>query len=379
MNMDINNEIPFPVDVFGQADNASHPVAQFQREVMEVEGAPAEFVVPALLAALSAAGGRGLEVQSFKGKYSRPNLYIATEGESGVGKSAVGKRVFGPLFDYDHESRQRFREKMMPSLTAKIRMLEAKLKKAEKSDGFSEHVFSSMVQEKIALEGQMVGARYFAEDCTQEALEQIISQQEGVVSLISTDARKVVKNLMGRHRNGSVEDDIFIKAWSGDTFSVDRITRGSIPPVREPCLSMYLALQPDLFQQLAKPELIESGFFPRLLPGRSCEGFIVQNSTRNYDQAVVSRYTNHIRSAFAVYRSTKRPMQFAMSHEARSVMDALFIEATNLAAGAPPLHRSTVAGPNKPAELPCAFRSASSGSKRTRSLWMDTAPTRQLS
>lgn len=340
--MDNNNEIPFPLDVFGHADEASHPVAQFQREVMEVEGAPAEFVVPALLAALSSAGGRGLEVQSFKGKYSRPNLYIATEGESGVGKSAVGKRVFGPLFDLDHESRQRFKEKLMPSLTAKIRMLEGKLKRAEKSDSFSEHEFSSLVQEKIDLEGQMAGSRYLAEDCTQEALEQIISQQNGVMSLISTDARKVVKNLMGRHRSGSVEDDIFIKSWSGDTFSVDRITRGSIPPVREPCLSMYLALQPDLFRQLAKPELIESGFFPRLLPGNSCDEFIVQNSTRDYDQAVTSRYTNLIRSAFVVYRTNERPMQFAMSPEARVVMDSFFHEASNLALVDPtlaPLYR----------------------------------------
>ena len=228
--MDINNEIPFPFDVFGQADNPHHPVAQFQREVMEVEGAPAEFVVPALLAALSAAGGRGLELQSFKGKYSRPNLYIATEGESGVGKSAVGKRVFGPLFEYDGECRQRYRDTVFPSLTAEIRMLEGKLKRAEKMESLSKHEFSRLVQEKITLERKLCGPRYLVEDCTQEALEQIISQQDGVVSLISTEARKVMKNLLGRHRNGSIEDDVFIKAWSGDTYSVDRITRGSIPP-----------------------------------------------------------------------------------------------------------------------------------------------------
>jgi len=337
MSMDINSEIPFPVDVFGKADNPSHPVAQFQREVMEVEGAPAEFVVPALLAALSAGGGRGLEVQSFKGKHSRPNLYIATEGESGVGKSAVGKRVFGPLFDHDCECRQRYRETVLPSLTAEIRMLEGKLKRAEKMDSLSKHEFSRLVQEKSVLEGKVVGPRYLVEDCTQEALEQIISQQDGVVSLISTDARKVVKNLLGRHRNGSVEDDVFIKGWSGDTYSVDRITRGSIPPVREACLSLYVAVQPDLFRQLAKPELVESGFFPRLLPGSSCDGFAAGISTREYDQGVVSRYAEHVRGAVDFYRRTQRPFQFGMSPGARSVMDTFFVEAANLAAGDPTL------------------------------------------
>lgn len=335
--METNQEIPFPTDVFGQADNPAHPVAQFQREVVEVEGAPPEFVVPALLAALSAAGGRGLEVESFKGKRSRSNLYIATEGESGVGKSAVGKRVFGPLFDHDCECRQRYRETVLPSLTAEIRMLEGKLKRAEKMDNLIKHEFSRLVQEKIALEGKLVGPRSLVDDCTQEALEQIISQQDGVVSLISTDARKVVKNLLGRHRNGSVEDDIFIKGWSGDTYSVDRITRGSIPPVREACLSMYVAVQPDLFRHLAKPALIESGFFPRLLPGRSCDGFKIDISTREYNQTVVSRYSEHIRGAFNFYRGVQRPLQFAMSPEARSVMDSFFVEAANLAAGDPTL------------------------------------------
>jgi len=337
MNMDINSEIQFPGDVFGQADNPHHPVGQFQREVTEVEGAPAEFVVPALLAALSAAGGRGLEVQSFRGKYSRPNLYIVTEGESGIGKSAVGQRMFEPLWDYDLESRQRFSETTEPTLIAKVRLLEGKLKRAEKSDVFSESEFSKMVQEKIRLEGKMLGPRYLADDCTQEALEQLISQQDGVLSIISTDARRVIKNLLGRHRNGSVEDDVFIKAWSGDTYSVDRITRGSIPPVRDPCLSMYLAVQPDLFQSLAKPELVESGFFPRLLPVTSCEGFTVGTSTREYNQAVVSSYAKHIRGAFDFYRRTQRPLQFAMSPEARSRMDTFFIEATNRAAGDPTL------------------------------------------
>lgn len=335
--MDIHNEIPFPVDVFGPANSATHPVAQFQREVMEVEGAPAEFVVPAMLGALSAAGGRGLEVQSFKGKYSRPNLYIATEGESGVGKSAVGKRVFGPLFDHDCDCRKRYREEVLPSLTAEIRMLEGKLKRADRLDSLSKHEFSRLVQQKIVLEGKMVGPRYLVEDCTQEALEQILSQQDGVVSLISTDARKVVKNLMGRHRNGSVEDDVFIKGWSGDTYSVDRITRGSIPPVREACLSMYIAVQPDLFRQLAKPELVESGFFPRLLPVSSSDGFTAGISTREYNQTVVSRYGEFIRGALNFYRNTPRPLQFAMSPEARSVMDTFFVEAANLAACDPTL------------------------------------------
>lgn len=342
MSTDTHSEIPFPVDVFGPADNPGYPVAQFQREVMEVEGAPAEFVVPALLGALSAAGGRGLEVQSFRGKFSRPNLYLATEGESGVGKSAVGKRVFGPLFDFDSDCRQRFRETELPSRIAEIRMLEGKLKRAEKTESFSKQEFVRLVKEQNTLKGELGGPRNLVEDCTAEALEQIMSQQDGVVSLISTDARKVVKNLLGRHREGSVEDDVFIKGWSGDPYSVDRITRSSIPPVREPCLSIYAAVQPDLFRQLAKPELVASGFFPRLLPVTSCEGFTVGISARDYDPGVVSRYVQHIQTAFGYYRGLQSPHRILMSPVARDGMDLFLGEADRLATEDPilaPIYR----------------------------------------
>ena len=331
------HEISFPADIFGQAHNNLHPVAQFQQEIMAVEGAPPEFVVPFLLGSLSTAGARGLEVESFKDKHSRPNLYIVIEAESGTGKSEIGKRVFGPHFDYDYESRQRFDSNDFPSLVTSLRIVEAKLKKAERGERLSESEITNLVKEKLQIEKKMHGPRYVVEDCTQEALEQIISQQNGVLSLISSDARNVAKNLLGRHRKGSTEEDIFLKGWSGDSFSVDRISRGSIPPVREPCLSMTLALQPDLFRALVKPELVGSGFFPRILPARSCEGFSSHCLPRRYDPGIVTRYSDHIRSTFSFYRSAARPFQFPMSAEARNVMNQFHGEASQLAVQDPSL------------------------------------------
>jgi hypothetical protein len=331
MNVNIHNEVPFPVDVFGQADNASHPVAQFAREVMAVEGAPAEFVIPTLLAACSVAGARGMEVESFKGKFSRPNLYLIAEGQSGTGKSAIGQAVFGPIFDSERDSRHQFEESVRPTLKGRHRILEAKLKRAEKAEAINEQEISRLMQEKHAVERQMHSRRALVDDCTQEALEQVLSEQDGVVALISTDGRRVVKNLFGRHRSGSMEEDVYLKAWSGDPISVDRITRVGIPPVREPCLAMYLALQPDLFRPIFRGELVESGFVARVLPVQACEGIDVGLSGRCCDPAVLARYSQHIRAAFEYYRTCQRPHRFAMSPEARSVMDAFYQEAANYA------------------------------------------------
>lgn len=337
MNMTINNEVPFPSDVFGQADNAYCPVAQFAREVMAVEGAPAEFVVPTLLAACSVAGARGVEVESFKGKLSRPNLYLIAEGQSGTGKSAIGQAVFGPIFDSERDTRHQFEESVRPTLKGKLRIIEAKLKRAEKAEAINEQEISRLMQEKHGLERQMHSRRALVDDCTQEALEQVLSEQDGVVALVSADGRRVVKNLFGRHRSGSMEEDVYLKAWSGDPISVDRITRAGIPPVRDPCLSMYLALQPDLFRPIFRGELVESGFVARVLPVQACEGIEVGLSGRRCDPAVLANYSQHIRAAFEYYRGCQRPHQFAMSSEARSVMDSFFHEAANLAVVDPTL------------------------------------------
>lgn len=341
MSMDISQEIPFPVDVFGD-ETASIPVARFQRELMEVEGAPAEFVVPTILGALSSAGGTGIEVESFNEMTSRPNLYIAVEAESGIGKSLIGNLVFKPLREYEKAVRENFQAKDLPSLVAKARILEAKLKKKEKSGDIDEGEFTKLMRDKRDLERQMNVRRFFVEDCTSEALEKIISQQGGGVALVSTDGRNVVKNLLGRHRNGSMEDDIFIKAWSGDSILVDRITREGIAPVSDPCLSMYIAVQPDLFKQLFRPELFASGFVPRLLPVRMSDGFCRRHSSRGINPEVMSRYADHVRGAFDFYHRTQPPFRFAMSPEARFVMDAFFNEAANFAVLDPtlaPLYR----------------------------------------
>ena len=287
---------------------------------MKVEGAPADFVIPFLLGGLSSAGGRGLEVESFRGKYSRPNLFVILEAGSGIGKSVVGDQIFRPHYDFEQERRLAFQEDELPNLRAKLRILEAKLAKAEKKENPSISDLTEIERQKREFEKRKSGPRYLVEDCTQEALEQIISQQDGVVSLISTDARKVVKNVLGRHRSGSSEEDIFLKGWSGDNFCVDRIGRQSIPPVRNTCLSMFLALQPDLFQKLVRLDFVDSGFLPRLLLAHGSGGF-QSHSSRGCDPEAESGYRSWLREAISFYNSQSEPFRFPMSHIAREILE----------------------------------------------------------
>jgi len=320
MIAETQSQIP---DVFTGQD----PVSNMLREVMRVEGASAEFVFPFLLAALSCAAGRGLKVQSFNGKSSCPNLYTIFEAPSCSGKSSVGQAVMKPLFDLDREMRQRFLENEGAQLKAQIRYIEAKLKKLEKSESSGPREFAKLLSERTKCEASLGGPRLIVEDVTAEALVSILSQQEGVLSQISMDARAVVKNLLGRHRNGQTEEHVHIPAWSGDPITVDRVTRASIPPILDPCFSMLLAIQPDLFRELIRPDFIESGFFARCLFVSSLDDNPRSILGTKYNSEVIQRYNDFLRSVASFYRSAKKPFEFGMSEVARNYLTAFFNEA----------------------------------------------------
>lgn len=320
MNQSSDVSVPCPSDVFGDS-----PVGKFQREIERVERVPPEFAIPFLLGACSVAGARGIEVESFGGKSSRPNLFIVVEGETGIGKTTVGKLVFDPIHQVDQARRNEFFRSEQPHLKAKLRIIESKLRRSENQNEPNERELTDLMMRKAEIEKKLQEPRCIVEDCTQEALECTLSQQNGVLGLVSTDARKVVKNLLGKHRNGQMDEDVYIKAWSGDTYSVDRITRTGIPPVHEPCLSMFLALQPDLFRKLASADLMASGFFPRLLPVTACEMPKADSpGTEAINSEVLGNYNEHIKSAFEFYRKLPRPIRVSPSPKAREYLNVIY-------------------------------------------------------
>lgn len=319
----MNEEIP---EVF----NGQDAVSNMLREIVRVEGVSVEFAYPYILGALSCAAGRGLQVQSFRGKFSRPNLFMIHEAPSCSGKSSVGNAVFKPLFDLDLEMRQRFLEDEGAKLKANIRYIEAKLKHLEKSEFVNPREIEKLLSVKAKSEASLGGPRLIVEDFTSEALVCNLSQQEGRLSVISTDARAVFKNLLGRHRNGQTEEHVYISAWSGDPITVDRVTRASIPPILNPCLSVFLAIQPDLFRDLIRSDFLESGFFARCLFASGLDDSPRSALGAEYNPVVVSHYHEFLREVASFYRPVKKPFDFRMSAEARGYLERFFYEAENL-------------------------------------------------
>ncbi len=260
----------FPINALGQT-----PITWMALELSRVENVPVEFAALLCLSAVSAGCLGGIAVKSIRGKVTTPHLYSIVGARSGVGKSEVVKQAFAPIYNLEKSMISNWRANVQPGLQAQGELLEAKVKKVAKgadidSELGSEHMgvkdLAAVKRQLDEVHRSLQSPRMIYEDCTQEALALGLSQNAGKVSMVSSDARKAIKNLMGSYKSGETDEDVLLKAFSGDQISVDRIGRDAGPPITNPQMSVFLTVQLDLFNQfVGHSSFLESGLLPRFL------------------------------------------------------------------------------------------------------------------
>lgn len=320
MTMDKDIDLPFPSGIF-----ANSPVAQMQENLQRALGLPEEFVAPTILSAVSMAAGKGIEVISTGGRTCRANIYVLVGAASGLGKSELGKRVFAPHYAVANERLRSFLFDQRPKLRAKLQQAEARVKRLNANPDSAIVEFERLAKLQCETEAELDTPRMIVEDTTQEALEKAFSK-DGTVALISTDGRSTIKNIFGRYRKGATEEDAFIKAWSGDNIIVERVSRSLW--IDDPCLAMFLSVQPDLFMEIfSRPDFQVSGFLPRILPVQIESVPGVLGLYGQLDQQVLDDYDRHLRAIFDCYRFRPNPVRVDLEESARSQLDVFRNEA----------------------------------------------------
>jgi hypothetical protein len=276
----------------------------------------------AVLGALSSAmGNRFLAANSVGLKDSQANLFQIAVAKSGDGKSQVMSCAFRPIEDYEQELIKEWRDKVEPRAKARKELIniqiselksasKAKVKKAEadreaeaacaagdpsegvRPEGFQasdflaadkdddqilandETVIKSL--EKLyrllaSVERELIQPRMIVDDCTPEKMASLLANFPCLISA-SAEARKAVDVLLGRYNskgNDQPSDDVFVKAFTGDSIRVDRQGAGSIN-IPNPCLSVLWMVQPGKVDKLLTTEALkDSGFLQRCLIGYS--------------------------------------------------------------------------------------------------------------
>ena len=260
------HELPaFPIDVF----------PDWLRLFVEAQATATQTPVdlPAMLAlsVLAAAGAKKFVAARERWLFEPVNIFTVTALPSGNRKSAVFSAVKKPLEEYEQIEARKSAPDIARSLT-NYRIKEATLKrlqdKAANADSLNREALTREATDAAeALEAMVVktATRYLADDCTPEKLSALLLAQGGRIAVMSPEG-DVFDLMAGRYsKNGTGNFGVYLRGHAGDDIRIDRINR---PPefVKEPALTMGLAVQPDVIQGLAQnPGFRGRGLLARFL------------------------------------------------------------------------------------------------------------------
>jgi hypothetical protein len=227
------------------------------------------------LGILSASIGAGLQVTSGPNRVTRGNLYIMASAESGSGKSETFRHAAKPFHDFERDAVERWRTETAPKVETEAAMLESRVAQLKKDAGRAADAI-----EREAIRGELekatadltkakadcIAPALLCEDVTSEKLAVMLAHNREQLASLSPDAGNIVNNLLGRYSKlDRTDEGIYLKAFSGDSYRVDRLGREPVL-LQRPCLAALWLVQPDKIETLlGKTELTDGGMIPRLL------------------------------------------------------------------------------------------------------------------
>ena len=313
---------PFPVECLpGAAGDMAWAITQAERVPESLTGC-------CVLGILSASIGAGLQVRSGAQRVTRGNLYLLPSADSGTGKSESVRHAAMPMYAFENELVDRWKATTLPILQAEQDSLESELNQAKKDIARAE---TSLDRDEIRHRMEKVRARLneleqelhspvlVTEDVTSERLASLLEKRGECLASISSDAGKAIQNVLGRYTEGRMDDNLLLKAYSGDPARVDRVGRPSTM-LNRPCLSLLWLVQPDKVETLlGERSLADGGLIPRLLicHSNAQPSYITPDHQTGISGEVQSAYGTLIRDLLQTYRlatetRTVEPEQRAM-------------------------------------------------------------------
>lgn len=183
--------------------------------------------------------------------YCEPlSLYTVVIAAPGERKSSVMRDMTMFLYEFEreyskaHSSEIRENRLNRESLERRISGLQKKLERKEDTEMELE---LRQLQEQLEDTPVANPVRFFADDCSSEALTSLMASNNGVFSVISTEGG-VFDIMAGRYSN-KTNIDIWLKGHCGDAIYVDRMTREA-ECILHPTLSAILSIQPSVLDEI---------------------------------------------------------------------------------------------------------------------------------
>ncbi|HET7539679.1 MAG TPA: YfjI family protein [Polyangiaceae bacterium] len=272
---------------FGALDAGSFPInalPSWARAWCEEEAralqVPVDLPAMLLLAVVSICISKKFVVRVKPGWHEPTNVYVVIALGVGEGKSPVFAHATAPLQQWEAEQRAT----LGPHIAAaeeRRQLLEERRKCARQAAAKRRHTEAARSAEQdacaLAIELRELSIpaipRLIADDATPEAVGRLLAEHGGRLGVFSSEGGPLAI-LAGRYSEGRANLDLFCKAYSADSYTLDRVNRASLH-VRAPHLTLALTVQPSVISGLrATPEMRGQGLLARFLYAipKSCVG-----------------------------------------------------------------------------------------------------------
>ena len=210
---------------------------------------------------------QGKYVVEGKTGYTEPlSLYVVVIASPGERKSAVMQEVVGPIRRYERLMNERLEPELRENRTKRkelqrqISRLEKRLERTEDHEMEQELRHCEYQLEDLP---ELKPVRYYADDCTPEALTSLLCANNGIFSVLSSEGG-IFDILAGRY-NRKPNLETWLKGHCGDEIRVDR--RGREPEyIPRPTLSAVLTVQPSVLSEIMGNDTMEGrGLLARFL------------------------------------------------------------------------------------------------------------------
>ncbi len=183
--------------------------------------------------------------------YTEPlSLYTVVIAAPGERKSGVMRDMTCYLYEYEqdynaaHASEVRVNKLERESLQRQIAALQ---KKMEQSNDWTQDAQLNVLATQLDDTPELRPKRFFADDCSSEALTSLMVNNGGVFAVMSTEGG--IFDLMAGRYSNKVNIDVWLKGHCGDAIYVDRKTREA-ESILHPALSAILTIQPCVLEEI---------------------------------------------------------------------------------------------------------------------------------
>ena len=259
---------PFPVECL--------PVVlrKMAEAIADVGGVPVAMSAPLVLAAASAAIGRGVRVKSLKGRETRASLYLMMGKQSGSGGSGAYRFAMGPLNGFQAAERRSFESGLKPQIEGEREAIQIDIENGRKELKGAAGEERQGIIEKLGtarrrlaeIEKELHDPLFIASDATPEGMANLLSMHGETLAHFDSDAGDAISSVLGKYSDkDSQSESLWLKAFDAEPITIVRKNTGVIyldAPALAVCWVCTPAKVRELFQ---KERLCEAGLLPRFL------------------------------------------------------------------------------------------------------------------